>query len=91
MGDMGIMFRIMKDESKDRRTSHRNTSPQCLRDAGISFERINGGVQLIVESDHGLIDFWPGTGRWRVRAYATTKFGVKNLIKFIRSHDASKN
>ena len=91
MGDMGLMFRIMKDESKDRRTSNRDTSPQCLRDAGISFERKSGGVHLIVPYSGGFIDFWPGTGRWTIRSGNVTKFGVKSLIKYINSAQCLKD
>ena len=46
MGDMGETFNMMKEESKDRRASHREQSPRLLADNGIQFESKNSGAHL---------------------------------------------
>ena len=82
MGDMGEIFNDMKEESKDRRSSHREQSPLMLEDAGIQFESKNKGAHLIVEGSECFIDFWPGTGKWIARN-GKKGFGVRNLIKYV--------
>lgn len=83
MGDMGELFKDLKDESKQRRANHREQSPKLLEDAGIGFESKNLGAHLIVESTKCLIDFWPGTGKWISRKGKHGR-GVFNLIKHIK-------
>lgn len=82
MGDMGEVFNAMKEESKDRRASHREQSPLMLERAGIPFESRNMGAHLIVEGKDCFIDFWPGTGKWNARN-GKKGFGVRNLIKYV--------
>lgn len=85
MGDMGDMFKVMKQHSKDRRSSNREQSPQLLRLEGIDFIRKNGGTHLLVYGNNDTtIDFWPGTGRWIPRNTGFAQFGVKNLIKYVQ-------
>ena len=67
----------------NKRASNRQWSTQHLVDKGIAFQSKNKGAHLIVESPIGLIDFWPGTGKWIVRSNKKTKRGVRELIKYI--------
>jgi hypothetical protein len=82
MGDMGEVFNAMKEESKERRASHREQSPKLLDRAGIPFESKNGGAHLIVEGSECYIDFWPGTGKW-ISRNGKRGFGVRNLIRYV--------
>lgn len=84
MSNMGEQFKEMREDSKRRRARHREQSPRLLEAAGISFEEKNYGVHLIVKGSDGLIDFWPGTGRWISRC-GKRGFGVRNLINYIKS------
>ena len=83
MSELGDTFRAMKDESKERRRSHRDNALILLKQAGILFEEKNGGAHLIVKGNDAYIDFWPGTGRWIPRDTKKKGFGVRNLIKYI--------
>jgi len=83
MGEMGEIFNAMKEESKERRASHREQAPKLLDEAGIPFESKNGGAHLIVKRSDCYIDFWPGTGKWTSRS-GKKGFGVMSLIKFIK-------
>ena len=82
MGDMGEVFNVMKEESKERGAGHREQSPKLLDAAGIPFESKNGGAHLIVEGNECYIDFWPGTGKW-ISRNGKRGFGVRNLIKYV--------
>lgn len=82
MGDMGEVFNAMKENSKERRASHREQSPKMLDGAGIPFESKNGGAHLIIKGSDGYIDFWPGTGKW-ISRNGKRGFGVRNLIRYV--------
>jgi hypothetical protein len=81
MGDVGDDFKIMREAGKLKRASNRELSADYLKAYGISFESKNNGAHLIVMNK---IDFWPGTGRWIVRATKKRGFGVKNLVKRLK-------
>lgn len=72
-------------ESKMRRSNNRKKSPQLLREAGIHFESKSQGVHLIVTGPFGLIDFWPGTGKWICRATGKEDRGVRTLIAYCQN------
>ncbi len=57
MGDMGEMYKAMKEDSKTRRANNRDSAPKTLEGAGISFESKNYGAHLVNElnkSEEGL-------------------------------------
>ena len=85
MGDMAEDFKFLKEVSKKKRESNRNSSLAFLERADIPFEIKNGGSHLIVEGCNGFIDFWPGAGKWIART-GIKGFGVKNLIETIRKN-----
>lgn len=86
--ELADVYREMDERSKQKRAEHRDRAPKLLRAAGISFTEHNLGAHLIVTHQGKTIDFWPGTGRWTIHgdkpAYARTKFGVFNLIKYLK-------
>jgi hypothetical protein len=86
MGDMGDTFNAMKDESKARRASNRESSPMLLEEAGIAFITKNMSAHLIVDGPECAIDFWPGTGKWISRSGKHGR-GVHNLIRFVKKDE----
>ena len=84
MGDTGDIYNAMKAEGQAKRSSNRDKSPLYLEERGIMFESKNNGAHLIVEGNDGYIDFWPGTGKWKVRN-GKSGFGVRNLVILIKS------
>lgn len=49
-------------------------------------------MHLIVHAEGpGLIDFWPGTGRWIVRNTKKRMFGVFNLLRYIKVNGRSSS
>jgi len=85
MGDMGDYWRdvkpAMKEDSRRKRASNRNSSAANLAAAGIQFESKNGGSHLVASAADLVVDFWPGTGLWIVRGTGERRRGVRHLIK----------
>jgi len=84
MSDTGDDFAALKTHSKLKKARNLNFSTNLLFERGIEFESKNNGVHLIVTSDLGLIDFWPSTGKFKVRSQTKYGRGVKNLINLIK-------
>lgn len=82
MSDMGDDFREMRQIQQIKRAYNRESSAKYLAARGIPFSVKNGGAHLIVDGKVGLIDFWPGTGRWYARC-GQKGFGVRGLCEFI--------
>lgn len=82
MSEVSDMWRDLKKSRQLNRAKNRDQSAAILRAAGIDFYTHNDGAHLIVQAKT-VIDFWPGTGRWKDRADGHTAFGVKSLIKYI--------
>ena len=83
MGDVGDMYNELKQHSKNKRAKNRASSAEILKEAGIKFDEKNFGAHLIVFTGGAAIDFWPGTGKWIVRAGGEGR-GVHELIKLVK-------
>lgn len=73
-------------ESKEHRARMRAAGFDALADAGYAFDVKNGAAHLIVRTDHGIVDFWPGTGKWITRfnhpgTYRMQGRGADNLMR----------
>lgn len=75
-------FDDLRKYNQHKRASNREKSQQLLVKHGVTFTIHNSGAHLIVHSPEGLIDFWPGTGKWIIRGKADGR-GVFNLLKRI--------
>ena len=85
MSEIGDTFKVLKVVHQEKRAANRSSSAQILTDAGIRFEVKNGGAHLIVHGARGVIDFWPGTGKYicRFGSVTTPKIigrGVRNVV-----------
>lgn len=56
---------------------------ECLKLNDIPFIEYNKGIHLMVEGPDNYIDFWPTTGKWRVRGGSKTFFGLYKLKEYI--------
>lgn len=84
MSDINEDFAALKEHSKLKKKRNLEFSTNLLFESGITFESKNNGVHLIITSDIGLIDFWPSTGKFKVRSRTKYGRGVKNLINAIK-------
>jgi len=80
----------MKADSKRRRQHNREHSKRLLEQAGVRFEVFNDGAHLVVEGRDGLIDFWPGTGKFVVRHGGLTGRGVSKVLKLCKTGEREK-
>lgn len=82
------MWKAHKEMGQQKRASNRESSAQLLTEAGITFKSKNGGAHLIVDGgNHGIFNFWPGTGLWMRSGAKSSKrrnYGVRNLIHVLK-------
>jgi len=79
---MKEIFDAMREHSQEKRAMNRENSTDILVKHNIGFVSKNNGAHLIVEGNDCLIDYWPGTGRWKTRN-GEKGFGVRNLLKHL--------
>ena len=85
MGDMGDIYRDMNEHSKLIREKRRVLAPRVLKKEGVLFSIHNNGAHIIIGPRK--IDFWPGTGMWKVRGTDHKGFGLGKLIRFINKKE----
>jgi hypothetical protein len=81
MSEIGEIYGAMKEASQEKRANNRQSSAEILKNKGVEFESKNLGAHLIVTGKKGLIDFWPGTGKFIPRNGGRNGRGVFNLLK----------
>lgn len=86
MSEISEMYAALNEQRKEKRAANRETTPALLEAKGVPFESKNGGAHLIVHTHTGLVDLWPGTGRWIVRSNKHRGFGVRKLFEYLRDH-----
>lgn len=88
MGDEGDYWRdvkpIMLEASKKKRASNREYAQRELLCRGIPFEAKNNDAHLIVQGVNSTIDFWPGTGKYIVRADGKTGRGIRKVLRLCK-------
>lgn len=78
-------WRQVRALKQAKRASNREQSAAALRREGVEFESKNGGAHLIIAHTSGTFDFWPGTGKWRLRgAQERPKRGLYKLLIRLR-------
>lgn len=90
MGDMIDGFKDIQEVSRKKKENNRSRSAELLDDNKIEYTSNNGGAHLIVKSGKHTIDFWPGTGKWKVRKGITSR-GVFKLLKHLGAQNADEN
>ena len=70
-----------KDDEHRKKVDLMDSSLKKLKDKGIQFTVRNKGLHLIVRYDKKIADFWPTTGRFKVRDEWGYRFGVDLLIE----------
>ena len=81
MGDMVETFRAWDKAKKEKRLKNLEISTSRLKELGVSFEKKNGGVHLIVSHNNYVVDFWPSTGKFKFRNKSNYGRGLLSLIK----------
>ena len=73
--------KIKKDDEHRKKVDLMDSALKKLKDRGIQFTVRNKGLHLIVRYNKKVADFWPTTGRFKVRDEWGYRFGVDLLIE----------
>jgi hypothetical protein len=84
MGDMGELYRDLRDSQKEKNRLRAAETPEKLKAAGITWIDKNFGEHFIIMVKKTRIDLWPSTGRWQVTGGKTGRH-VDKLIEFIKT------
>ena len=62
---------------------------QILIDNKINFISKNNGLHLILDTNEGIIDYWPSANKWKHRNSGTTRkdININRMLKFITTED----
>lgn len=81
MSEMGELFKALREDSIERKAQNRERSARLLQERGVQFTEHNCGAHLVVTVGEKVADFWPGTGKYRVRGTTRYRRGVFNLLR----------
>lgn len=88
-GSMVDTFRILKKHNQEKRAHNREVSQEELRKRGYQFEVKNGDAHLIVQTARGVVDFWPGIGKFRIRSDGRIGRGLESFLEDCPSSGAA--
>lgn len=67
----------------DKRATNRQNSTALLDSRGVEYTSSNNGAHLQIAGPYGMIDFWPGTGKWVDRTKKFTSRGVHDRLQHL--------
>ncbi len=77
-------YRRYRENLKVEKCLRMAVSTRIMDEQGVKYKRVkSGGIHTVVERPHGLIDYWPTTGKWICRETGLKRFGVGNLISYL--------
>jgi hypothetical protein len=80
--EIGEMWRAVKKDRQARNQTRGETALIILKEKGVKFEKKNFGSHLIVEGKNGkLIDFWPTTGKFKLRGSKNYQGGIEKMLR----------
>jgi hypothetical protein len=83
MGELAEFYTATKKEKQERKARYRDYAPQALRQYYIPFKIFNDGGHIQIRDVGDMIDYWPGTGKFRDSGAKYVGRGLRNLIKYI--------
>lgn len=87
--DDSTMWRARYEASKEKRELNRLGSTNMLESHKVPFVALNNGAHLVIQFTEPkiIVDFWPGTGLWRVRHTRPEykRRGVRKLISYLQN------
>lgn len=83
MGDMGELYRDLRESRKEANRQRAAETPKKLAEAGLTWIEKNGGEHFIIMVKNTRVDLWPSTGRWQCTGGRRGRH-VDKLIDFIK-------
>ena len=69
---------------RELKAKRRAEAPIKLDEAGIAWTTANDCVHIIVVGEHGRVDFWPGTEKWKQQHGHIHGYGIEQLIRDVK-------
>ena len=79
--EAALFYADQADRSKIKRARNRERGAHMLHERGVKFESKNAGAHLIVQTKSGVVDYWPGTGKFIPRPAGKSGRGIFNLLR----------
>lgn len=86
MRDMADGFKDLAEISRKKKENNRCKSAGLLDKHEVVYASNNGGAHLVIKHTRETIDFWPGTGKWKVRKGISSR-GVFKLLRHMGVSD----
>ena len=83
MGDMGDIFRIMKDDRKTRHADNKDINTRILDNASIPSRTSNDGECRTYKMSNQTVNFYPSTGRWHYKGQ-TFSGGASVFLQWLK-------
>lgn len=65
MGDMGEVFRDLREATKRKKQNSLEQNTQTIKESGLEYRILNNGYHIKVRiKGQPIVDFWPSTNRW---------------------------
>ena len=91
MGDMGEVFSVMREATRERHANWKQKNMEILNASGLKFTVTNNGETICFrESGKPRVDFYPSTGRWRVVGNGNSKALSGGAQKFLDWYEKQK-
>jgi hypothetical protein len=88
VGDMGDVFRDMREHKRATRDERFQKNMQALMDSGVgfSYDPERNPHVVLLRAEGVSIDFYPGTGRWKdnLRGQAVGRGGAAAMLRGLR-------
>lgn len=84
MGDMAEGLREKREANARQRRFQRESFPDKLKREGFSYVSFNYGAHFKIKTEKGMLDFWPGTSKWK-SAEGEYFVGWKKFIAYLET------
>jgi hypothetical protein len=69
--------------SRSKRRKNCRKAPRILKSHGLSFKVKNHGYHLMVDTQQGLVHYWPSNGRWQP-AGGQVQIGLESFLAYAK-------
>lgn len=88
MGEMGEVWREVRAARKEENRKRWDDALLALDAAGLSYCTPTAGC-ITVSQNPDVVDFWPSSGKWRLRGATRNLHGLNELVHWFKSRASS--
>jgi hypothetical protein len=83
----GELFKAWDKQKQAKRAANRESGLMQIHKTGVAYTSHNAGAHIVITCARGIIDFWPGTGKYITRqwkgGYGLTGRGLRHVLRLI--------